>query len=116
MKAMLTQLERDVATLRAQLAPPAALLSPLEVAHRSGIDPDPWQRDVLASDAQQILLLCSRQSGKSTITSIMATHRAVTMPGSLVLLLAPALRQSQELFRKVKSVYAALGATVPPVV
>ena len=116
MKTTLTRLERGVATLRARVVPPAAALSPLEVAHRSRIDPDPWQRDVLASDAQQILLLCSRQSGKSTITSIMATHRAVTVPGSLVLLLAPALRQSQELFRKVKGVYAALGATVPAVV
>ena len=116
MKTTLARLEREVATLRAQLAPPTAVLSPLEVAHRSGIDPDPWQRDVLGSAAQQILLLCSRQSGKSTVTSILATHRAVTVPGSLVLLLAPALHQSQELFRKVKGVYAALGATVPPVV
>jgi hypothetical protein len=71
---------------------------------------------VLASDAKQIILLCSRQSGKSTVTSILATHQAVAVPGSLVLLLAPALRQSQELFRKVKGVYAALGDTVPAVV
>src|SRR4051794_1763011 len=102
MNATLSRLEKDVATLRAQLTPPAATLSPLEVASRSGITPDPWQRDVLTSDAQQIILLCSRQSGKSTVTSILATQRAVSVPGSLVLLLAPALRQSQELFRKVK--------------
>jgi hypothetical protein len=116
MNATLSRLGREVATLRAQLAPPAATLSPLEVARRSGIDPDPWQHDVLESDAQQIILLCSRQSGKSTVTSILATHRAVSVPGSLVLLLAPALRQIQELFRKVKGVYAALGDAVPAVV
>jgi hypothetical protein len=112
----LATLERRMTTIAAQLAPPATALSPLEVARSSGIVPDPWQRDVLTSDAQQILLLCSRQSGKSTVTSILATHRAVSMPGSLVLLLAPALRQSQELFRKVKGVYAVLGDTVPAVV
>jgi hypothetical protein len=116
MNATLSRLEKDVASLRAQLAPPAAVLSPLEVARCSGIEPDPWQCDVLTSTAQQIILLCSRQSGKSTVTSILATHQAVSVPGSLVLLLAPALRQSQELFRKVKGVYAALDDTVPAVV
>jgi hypothetical protein len=116
MKMTLRWLERDLATLRTQLTPPVSGLSRLEVALRSGIDPDAWQRHVLASDAKQIILLCSRQSGKSTVTSILATHQAVAVPGSLVLLLAPALRQSQELFRKVKGVYAALGDTVPAVV
>jgi hypothetical protein len=116
MNATLSRLEKDVATLRAQLAPPTASLSSIEIAQRSGIAPDAWQRDVLQSDAQQIILLCSRQSGKSTATSILATDQAVNVPGSLVLLLAPALRQSQELFRKVKGVYAALGDAVPAVV
>jgi hypothetical protein len=91
-------------------------LSSLDVAACSSITPDPWQHNVLTSNAQRIILLCSRQSGKSTVTSILATHRAVAVPGSLVLLLAPALRQSQELFRKVKTIYAALGSTVPAVV
>jgi len=116
MNATLSRLEKDVATLRGQLAPPAAALAPIEIAQRAGITPDAWQRDVLDSEAQQIILLCARQSGKSTVTSILATHRAVMVPGSLVLLLAPALRQSQELFRKVKGVYGALGDTVPAVV
>src|SRR5215212_10665804 len=116
MKVTLRQLERDVATLRTQLTPPVSALSRLDIAQRSGIAPDAWQRDVLQSDAQQIILLCSRQSGKSTVTSILATAQAVNVPDSLVLLLAPALRQSQELFRKVKGVYAALGDAVPAVV
>ena len=116
MNATLSRLERVVSTLRARLQPPMAALSPLDVAQRSGIAPDPWQRDVLCSEARQIILLCSRQSGKSTVTSILATDRAVNVPNSLVLLLAPALRQSQELFRKVKCVYAALGDTVPTVI
>jgi len=91
-------------------------ISPLEVARRGGIEPDPWQRNVLESERQRIILLCSRQSGKSTVTSILAARQAVAVPRSLVLLLAPALRQSQELFRKVHTFYAALGEAVPSVV
>ena len=112
----LATVERRVDALAGRLAPPPAVLTPLEVARRGGITPDPWQRDVLESDARQIILLCSRQSGKSQTTAILATHRAVTVPNSLILLLAPALRQSQELFRKVKACYAALGDVVPAVV
>lgn len=113
----LATIERRMATLAAHLAPPPALaISPLEVARRGGIEPDDWQRDVLTSEARRIILLCSRQSGKSTTTSVLATQQAVTVPDSLTLLLAPALRQSQELFRKVKAFYAALGASVPAVV
>src|SRR5215208_465691 len=37
-----------------------------------------------------------------------------TLPGSLVLALAPALRQSQELFGKIASYYRDLGRPVPP--
>lgn len=110
-----TMLERRIHALETRLRPPT-MLPAVEVARRSGIEPDAWQAGVLTSEARQIILLCSRQSGKSTVTAIIATHRAVTVPGSLVLLLAPALRQSQELFRKVKNVYAALGPIVPAVV
>ena len=45
--ATLSRLERDIAALASRVQSPAATLSPLEVAHRGGIDPDPWQRDVL---------------------------------------------------------------------
>ncbi|GAB5519711.1 MAG: hypothetical protein RhofKO_19620 [Rhodothermales bacterium] len=46
------------------------------------------------------LLLCTRQAGKSTVTAALGLYTALTTPGALVLLLAPALRQSQELFAK----------------
>jgi hypothetical protein len=80
-----------------------------------GLDPDPWQRSVLRSSAPRILQLCCRQSGKSTTTSILALHTALFLAQSLVLLLSPSLRQSNELFRKVKSAYVALGRPVPAV-
>jgi hypothetical protein len=61
-----------------------------------------------------MLLNCSRQSGKSTTTAIIALHQATYQPGSLVLLLSPSLRQSAELFRTVAGIYTRTGATVPP--
>jgi len=112
----LAALEKRLGSMTARMASPVASLSALELSRLAGIDPDPWQADVLQSDARQLILLCSRQSGKSTISSVLATHQAVTVPDSLVLLIAPALRQSQELFRKVKAAYASLGDLVPAVV
>lgn len=81
---------------------------PAELAARSGTTPDEWQSRVLRSRAPQILLNCSRQAGKSTVTSFLALHKANYSPRSLTLLLAPSLRQSQELFRKVKDAHSRL--------
>jgi hypothetical protein len=84
------------------------------MAQRAGITPDSWQSDLLQSDAKQMILLCSRQSGKSTITSILALHQAIFTPDSLILLLSPSLRQSQELFRKLQTFYNALESESLP--
>jgi hypothetical protein len=61
-------------------------------AKRLGIVPDPWQEDLLHSSSDWVLLNCCRQSGKSTMTGVIALHRAFYHPGSLILCLAPALR------------------------
>ncbi|HXG84821.1 MAG TPA: phage terminase large subunit [Pyrinomonadaceae bacterium] len=84
------------------------------MAARAGIVPDAWQSDLLRSDAKQMILLCSRQSGKSTTTSILALHQAIYTPNSLILLLSPSLRQSQELFRKLQDFYNALESDSLP--
>jgi len=63
--------------------------------------PDAWQEQVLRSSGKRQLLNCCRQSGKSTTAALIALHRAVFYPRSLVLLVSPSLRQSGELFRKV---------------
>ena len=60
-----------------------------------------------------MLLNCARQSGKSTMAGIVALHRALTVPGSLVLILAPAERQAAELFSKVVVSYRTLGHVMP---
>jgi len=83
-------------------------------AEELGIVPDGWQRDLLGSSSSRVLLNCSRQSGKSTMSAVIALHRALYHPGSLVLSLAPALRQSQELFAKIAGFYRDLGRPVAP--
>jgi hypothetical protein len=83
-------------------------------ASELGIVPDGWQESFLRSSADRVLLNCSRQSGKSTMSAVIALHRALYHPGSLVLCLAPALRQSQELFAKIATFYRDLGRPVPP--
>jgi hypothetical protein len=83
-------------------------------AEKLGMVPDEWQRDLLRSSADRVLLNCCRQSGKSTISAVIALHRALYYPGSLILCLAPALRQSQELFGKIAGFYRDLGRPVAP--
>jgi hypothetical protein len=84
----------------------------LEFAHSLGIVPDPWQAELLGSEALRILLNCSRQSGKSTMAGVIALHKALYFPGSLVLILAPAERQAKELFAKIATFYGDLGHPV----
>ena len=95
------------------LADIASALDPVLLMQSAGFDPDPWQRELLRSDGKRSLVLCSRQSGKSTVAAAMAIHEASFKPSSLVLLLSPSLRQSGELFRKVLQLYKASGAAVP---
>jgi hypothetical protein len=83
-------------------------------ARELGLEPDPWQEKLLRSTADRVLLNCCRQSGKSTMTGLIALHCALYRPGSLILCLAPALRQSQELFQKVLTFYRDLGRPVAP--
>jgi hypothetical protein len=96
----------EMTTLAGDLA---AALDPVIFAGRAGIAPDAWQQEVLRAPDTRILMLCSRQSGKSTVAAILALHRATFFPGSLVLLLSPSLRQSGELFRVVARLQAAAG-------
>ncbi len=86
----------------------AMALDPVRMARAVGLEPDPWQAGVLRGQAQRLLLLCSRQAGKSTTAALLALHTAIYTPGTLVLLLSPSLRQSSELFRRVLSFYRQL--------
>jgi hypothetical protein len=92
----------------------ALALDPVLLARRVGLDPDPWQADVLRSDEPRMLLNASRQSGKSTTVALLNVHVALYEAGSLCLMLSPTLRQSGELFRKAAGIYRDLGRPVQP--
>lgn len=68
--------------------------------HSLQFDPDPWQAEFLRSRSKRIILNCSRQSGKSTITAILALWEAIYIPKSVIVIDSPSLRQSQELMLK----------------
>jgi hypothetical protein len=85
----------------------------VEFTRSLGIVPDLWQERLLRSGATRVLLNCARQSGKSTMAGILALHKALIVPGSLILILAPAERQAKELFSKVAEAYRTLGHIIP---
>lgn len=91
----------------------ALALDPALLMAAAGMPADSWQAGVLRSGAGRQLLLCSRQSGKSSVAGVLGVHGAIYDPGALVLLLSPSLRQSGELFRKCLDVYHAIGRPVP---
>jgi len=91
----------------------AMALDPVLLAERLAFTPDPWQAQVLRTAARQVILNCSRQTGKSTITALLALHQALYCSPSLVLLLSPSLRQSGELFRKVTAFYRQIEKAAP---
>jgi Terminase large subunit, T4likevirus-type, N-terminal len=78
-----------------------------------GLEPDPWQENLLRSTAARVLLNVARQAGKSTVAALIGLHRALYHPGSLVLVLAPSERQGKETFGKVAAFYRKLGYPVP---
>jgi hypothetical protein len=113
------RLARLEGRLRDTRADPAALdrlrADPPAVMAAAGMAPDPWQDRVLRSDAARVLLLCSRQAGKSSVSAALALSTALLRPAAPVLLLSPSDRQSAELFRKVVDLYDAAGRPVPAV-
>jgi Terminase large subunit, T4likevirus-type, N-terminal len=85
----------------------------VQLLRQAGMEPDPWQWQVLTSDAARILLNCSRQSGKTIVSAALALSMAMRDAGSLVLVLSPSLRQSQESFRKVLDLYHPWASSMP---
>src|SRR5438067_3053350 len=65
-----------------------------------GFEPDRTQGRVLRSRSKRVILNCTRQWGKSTLTAAKAVHQAWTAPGSLTLVASGCERQSGEFVRK----------------
>lgn len=90
-------------------------LDPVQFSRAAGIEPDPWQADVLTSDASRILLNCSRQSGKSSTVATLAAHTATYRENSLILIVSPTERQSAETLLKTRTVLDAVGWPEPAI-
>jgi Terminase large subunit, T4likevirus-type, N-terminal len=85
----------------------------VEFARSVDLHPDPWQVEVLASQHPRKILCCGRQTGKSTVAAILSIHKALTRPGSTVLVVAPGERQAKLLFSKALSLYRRAGYPLP---
>jgi phage terminase large subunit-like protein len=109
-------LERELRKLEAHSTiaeRPTIPAYPVEFAMSVGIEPDPWQLEVLASDHPRKILCCGRQTGKSTVGAVLAVHKALTRPGSTVLVVAPGERQAKLLFSKARRLYELAGYPLP---
>lgn len=83
----------------------ALALDPVAFARAAGIEPDPWQASLLRAQPKRGLLCCSRQSGKTTTTALVALHTASYESETLVVLAAPAQRQSAEMLRTIRGLH-----------
>ena len=85
----------------------ARALSPLVFAADCGIgSPDPWQIDVLTTDSKRMLLCCSRQAGKSTVSALLALHKLIYERPSTVILISRKFEpQAVELYRRLHEFY-----------
>jgi hypothetical protein len=86
----------------------ARLIDPALFAIDAGIVPDPWQRELLRMMPKRALLLCARQTGKTTTTALMALHRALYESSALVIVVSPSQRQSAEMLRTIRLLHAKL--------
>jgi len=108
-------LRKEVARLKAQLGAktkPAAIITDrvawTQQAARMSLDP--WQRDVLKSEARRAILNCARQVGKTQVVSLLAA--AVAAQGGFAIVVAPSLRQSGNLFRRMREHLVSGGITL----
>jgi hypothetical protein len=79
----------------------ARALDPASIAADVGLILDQWQAQLMRSTASRVLLLCARQTGKSTTCALIAIVTSIGQPFALVLLVSPSQRQSGELFKTV---------------
>lgn len=116
--ARIERLERRYAaeTTARESAPTIATLvhDPVALCARAGFVPDPWQLALLRSVAQTLLVLCSRQAGKSTIIALLIVL-SLLQPNQMIVIVSPSERQSKELFRKVLAFWRKIGRLVPHV-
>lgn len=83
----------------------AERIDPAVFALRMGVRLDGWQAAVTRQERRQVIILCSRQAGKSYAVAIRALHRAEFYPGSTIIIAAPAERQAKLMLKVIKDLY-----------
>lgn len=86
-------------------------LDPAQFLRAAGLEPEPWQEELLRQRPQRALLCCCRQAGKSTAAAAAVCHEAIFRPGSLALMFSPSQRQSSELLRRARELLIASGSS-----
>jgi hypothetical protein len=98
---------------RLQSKPSNSFQDPVEWARVSfGFLADEVQARVLRCEAKRGLLNCTRQWGKSSVTSLKALWTALQSKDALVLVMSPSKRQSGEFLKKVTGFVRQLGLRV----
>lgn len=87
-------------------------LDPVERARSIGLEFDDWQQQLVRTNKNQTIVLCSRQAGKSTSTAFKVITTAIDEPKSICLILSPGERQSGLMFDKVKDLNRDLGRPI----
>lgn len=77
---------------------------------------DEWQLEASLNTSPNFLLLCGRQTGKSTWAALMAVWKVVEFSNKLVLLISPTQRQSMELYDKAMKLFDCVGHNRRPAV
>jgi len=81
------------------------------VANVLGVTPFEYQTEFLDSDDSRKCFTSGRQVGKSRCCAWYGLHRAATTQNTLVLITAPSLRQSSNLFKQLRTEMSQAGAT-----
>lgn len=88
----------------------ASSLDPVAFGVRVGFVAEPWESTLMRSEARRVLVACARQVGKTHTTAIKAVHLAVYEPDSLVLIVSPTQRQSNEMLTRCRQVFRQAGS------
>jgi len=81
----------------------------LEFAGRVGFHADEIQSALLNAAGRRVILNCTRQWGKSTVTAVRAVWEAYSNPYSLTLVVSKSMRQTSEFMKKAAGFVRQLG-------
>lgn len=66
--------------------------------------PDPWQEALLEDGHKHVLLLCARQSGKTSVVATLAAHRALHQPAAEIIIVSSTQAQASEVLRRIRQI------------